>query len=177
MLVSLVVEGGAQQRPAVPAPNDPRALGQAGFKDAGEAARNMERIATMPKPDGFLIRSSPGRADAAGTGSQPAGTGPDAPLDPRSRHAELANSDLAFSGNHLFMGNFNGFNTYDVERPGNRSSGVGGVSGGQGGPVGARQSADHVGGADARRIDAGQGIQEKSAPSGSAASGSSTSPT
>ena len=30
----------------------------------------------------------------------------------------FANSDLAFSGNHLFLGNFHGFNTYDIERPG-----------------------------------------------------------
>ena len=29
----------------------------------------------------------------------------------------FANSDLAFSGNHLFIGNFNGFNTYDIENP------------------------------------------------------------
>src|SRR5207248_3621205 len=28
----------------------------------------------------------------------------------------FANSDLAFSRNHVVMGNFNGFNTYDVDR-------------------------------------------------------------
>src|SRR5205814_5303528 len=29
----------------------------------------------------------------------------------------FANSDLAFSANHLFVGSFHGFNTYDIERP------------------------------------------------------------
>ncbi len=29
----------------------------------------------------------------------------------------FANSDIAFSGNHLFMGSFHGFNIYDVENP------------------------------------------------------------
>src|SRR4029453_2861422 len=29
----------------------------------------------------------------------------------------FANSDLAFSGDHLFIGNFNGFNIYDVANP------------------------------------------------------------
>src|SRR5581483_127253 len=27
------------------------------------------------------------------------------------------NSDLAFSGNHLFVGNYNGINTYDIDSP------------------------------------------------------------
>ena len=29
----------------------------------------------------------------------------------------FANSDLAFAGNYLFMGNFNGFNIYDIQNP------------------------------------------------------------
>ena len=28
------------------------------------------------------------------------------------------NSDLAFSGNHLFVGNYNGINFYDIDNPG-----------------------------------------------------------
>ena len=44
---------------------------------------------------------------------------PDAPPDPRFVNIlNFANSDLAFSGNHLFMGSYHGFNTYDIERPG-----------------------------------------------------------
>jgi hypothetical protein len=33
----------------------------------------------------------------------------------------FANSDLAFQGNHLFQGNFYGFNIYDISNPGNAS--------------------------------------------------------
>ena len=28
----------------------------------------------------------------------------------------FANSDIAFSGTHMFLGNFHGFQTYDIER-------------------------------------------------------------
>ena len=36
---------------------------------------------------------------------------------PRGSGLNFANSDLAFSGQHLFVGNFNGFNIYDIENP------------------------------------------------------------
>src|SRR5206468_12157244 len=49
---------------------------------------------------------------------------PEPPPDPTSPAAVamsnmlgFANSDLAFSGNHVFMGSFHGFTTYDIERP------------------------------------------------------------
>jgi hypothetical protein len=116
--VSLLIPVGAQDRPASTA--DPRVGLKAGLKDAGEAARHMERIATMPKPEGFYDPKQPG-----GTPTPPERDpslpplDPNAPPDPRfANMLGFANSDLAFSGNHLFMGNFNGFNTYDIERPG-----------------------------------------------------------
>jgi len=110
--------GHAQQKPA--APNDPRIGLKPGLRDAGEAARNMERIASLPKPEGFYDPKAP-----AGTVTPPERDpnlpplDPDAPPDPRfANFLSFANSDLAFSGNHLFMGSFHGFNTYDIERPG-----------------------------------------------------------
>ena len=116
MAVGLV--GYAQQKPA--APNDPRVGLKPGLRDAGEAARNMERIATLPKPEGFFDPKQPG-----GTPTPPERDpnlpppDPNAPPDPRfANMLGFANSDLAFSGNHLFMGSFHGFNTYDIERPG-----------------------------------------------------------
>jgi hypothetical protein len=116
--VSLLIPVGAQDRPASTA--DPRVGLKAGLKDAGEAARHMERIATMPKPEGFYDPKQPG-----GMPTPPERDpslpplDPNAPPDPRfANMLGFANSDLAFSGNHLFMGNFNGFNTYDIERPG-----------------------------------------------------------
>ena len=84
--------GGAQDRAPVAAPTDPRVGLKAGFLDAGEAARNMERVATLGKPDSF--------ADPQGTGG-----------------LNFANSDIAFRGDQLFLGNFNGFNLYVIEDP------------------------------------------------------------
>jgi len=40
------------------------------------------------------------------------------PFDPvASNRLGYTNSDLAFTGNHVIVGNYHGFNTYDVERP------------------------------------------------------------
>jgi hypothetical protein len=118
LIAALAVEGHAQQKPA--APNDPRVGLKPGLKDAGEAAKNMEKIASLPKPEGFYDPKQPG-----GTVTPPERDpnlpppDPNAPPDPRfANFLSFANSDLAFSGNHLFMGSFHGFNTYDIERPG-----------------------------------------------------------
>src|SRR2546428_3170718 len=115
VVLFVALDGRAQQRPA--APNDPRVGLKAGLRDAGEAVRNMERIASMPKPEGFFDPKAPG-----GTPTPPERDpnlpppDPNEPPDPRFANTlGFANSDLAFSGTHLFMGNFHGFNTYDVE--------------------------------------------------------------
>ncbi len=39
--------------------NDPRVGLKPGLKDAGQAARNMELIATLPKPEGFFDPKEP----------------------------------------------------------------------------------------------------------------------
>jgi hypothetical protein len=115
--LSLLMQPHAQERPSTA---DPRVGLKPGLRDAGEAARNMERIAALPKPEGFFDPKLP-----AGAPTPPERDpslpplDPNAPPDPRfANMLGFANSDLAFSGNHLFMGNFNGFNTYDIERPG-----------------------------------------------------------
>src|SRR6266849_8254253 len=57
----VVLDGGAQERPAPTATtNDPRVGLKAGLRDAGEAASNLERIASLPKPDGFFDPKAPG---------------------------------------------------------------------------------------------------------------------
>ena len=108
--VVLTIGAGAQQR-------DPRVGLKAGLRDAGEAAKNMERVATLPKPEGFFDPKAPG-----GTPTPPERDpslpppDPNEPPDPRFVNMlGFANSDLAFSGTHLFMGNFHGFNSYDIE--------------------------------------------------------------
>jgi hypothetical protein len=107
----------AQQTPAVPAKNDPRVGLKPGYTNAGEAAKNLEKVATLGKPEGFYDPEAP-----AGTPTPPERDpklpppDPNEPPDPRfANMLGFANSDLAFSGTHAFMGNFHGFNTYDVE--------------------------------------------------------------
>ena len=101
--------------------------------------------------------------------------------DPRAAptRSNFANSDLAFSGEHLFVGNFHGFNTYDIEQP-NKPKLVASVvcPGGQGDVSVHGTSAGHVGRADARphRLRHCRACRTRSAPSASAASASSTSP-
>jgi hypothetical protein len=171
-LLGAVVAGVAQDRPA-PAPatnpnmNDPRVGLKPGYHDAGQAARNMELVASMPKADGFFDPSapagdpwptrgggpgsapasappagappasagptgaSPGGASPGGAspgGAPPAGAPPATPPSGSARGAapaagrgasglNFANSDIAFQRADLFLGNFNGFNAYDIETP------------------------------------------------------------
>jgi len=132
----VVLVGGAQQRPADP--QDPRIGLKAGLFDAGVAARNMELTATLPRPRGFFDPAQPAGepsgperpepAPADGTGAaapaalavpaapaagQPAGPRPGTP--PARGGLDFANSDLAFAGTRMWVGNFHGFNTYDIE--------------------------------------------------------------
>src|SRR5262245_31976103 len=116
-----LVTPAAQQKP------DPRVGLKPGLHDAGEAAWNLERVVNLPKPDGFFDPKAPGGNPA------PPEPDPKAPPDPKnpprdpdapppfdpvaSNRLGFTNSDLAFSGNHAFVGNYHGFNTYDVERP------------------------------------------------------------
>ncbi len=147
---------------------DPRVGLKAGFKDAGEAALHLERIASLPKPDGFFDPKAPvgaptppetppstsstttsgSSSPAAGgaTGGAPAPSEAtrtsDADATPGTTAPETAakaaktngakpapafnpatanrpgftNSDMAFSANRLFVGNYHGVNIYDIER-------------------------------------------------------------
>jgi hypothetical protein len=92
----------AEVRPA-PAPSpapaaeaertDPREGLGAGWLDAEEAAWNMSHLANVPRPDGFFNPEDPG--DGA-----------------------FVNSDLAFQGEYVIVGNYHGFKVYDVSDPG-----------------------------------------------------------
>jgi hypothetical protein len=98
-VVAAVMSARAQDKPPPPptAPpltaaqlNDPRVKLSAGAENAGIAAKHMELVSHLPKPEGF--------------GGISGGLG-------------FANSDFAFQKNTLFLGNFNGFNFYDIEDP------------------------------------------------------------
>jgi hypothetical protein len=122
-----VAVAGAQQKPAA---NDPRIGLKPGLKDPGVAAHNLELVTSLPKPPGFFDPKAPaGEAtepEAPPTATEKPATAPTPPTsgaqaEPANsnRRASLnfANSDLAFKGNQLFIGNFSGFNIYDVANP------------------------------------------------------------
>jgi hypothetical protein len=122
----LVSTSRAQERSSA---RDPRAGLKAGLRDAGEVARNIELISTLPKPPGFVSPDAPAgppvppeRPPAPPTANAEPGT-PATPPQPRPfnpaivNRLSFSNSDLAFRGRHLFAGNYHGFNIYDIEEP------------------------------------------------------------
>ncbi len=140
LVCGVVMLGTAQQK--APDPKDPRIGLKAGLKDAGTAARNMELVSNLGRPEGFYDPKAPagdampperpepvagaaaatpatpatsGAEGAAGANSAPAPAA--APPAFRASALDFANSDLAFAGTHMWVGNFHGFNTYDIENP------------------------------------------------------------
>src|SRR5215472_6478488 len=87
--------------------DDPRIGLKGGLNDAGEAAFGMQRIATLAKPAGFDAVTNTPATPAEG----------DRPAQPARIQYGTTNSDLAFSGNHLFVGNYFGINFYDIDNP------------------------------------------------------------
>jgi hypothetical protein len=132
-VLAAVAVAGAQERAAPAASNDPRVGLKPGLKNAGVAASNMELVRNLPKPPGFFDPKAPAGTPTepetnedetpkptATPGQKPAA--PDAattekPRPGRGSALNFANSDLAFRGHHLFIGNFSGFNIYDIENP------------------------------------------------------------
>ena len=100
--------------------DDPRVGLKAGLYDAGEASFGMQRLASLPKPAGF----APDLASIAAFDALPAPPTPP-PGTPPARGPQTGpranyggtNSDLAFHGTTLFVGNYNGINFYDISNP------------------------------------------------------------
>jgi hypothetical protein len=96
-VVTVPTTPGPQPPQAEPAPTaagarDPRVGLRPGLTDAGEAIHNMRHVAHLPRPAGFH--------------------NPDAPGD-----LNFGNTDMAFRGNDLVLGNFNGFQIFDISNP------------------------------------------------------------
>src|SRR5215469_8609205 len=89
------------------AADDPRIGLKGGLNDAAEAAFGLQKIATLPKPTGFDAVTNSPATPAEG----------DRPAQPARIQYGTTNSDLAFSGNHLFVGNYFGINFYDIDNP------------------------------------------------------------
>jgi hypothetical protein len=94
MILATPAATAAQEAPAWWDPGDPRIGLAAGWMDAESATWNMELVATTPRPAGFYDSDNLGDLN-------------------------LANSDLAFQNDLVFVGNFNGFMIYDVSDPSN----------------------------------------------------------
>jgi hypothetical protein len=109
----LTVDGGAQQ--------DPRVGLKPGLRDAGQVSRHMELVASLPKPQGFFDPKAPAGPEvppeSPSANSRDTTVSGESSPTRRPLGLNFANSDLAFSGTLVFVGNFNGFNTYDIETP------------------------------------------------------------
>jgi hypothetical protein len=125
----------AQQNPFAPQPapplpagmmgsdvNDPRAKLSPGMYDAGEAAVGLKHLMLLKKPDAFeLGATDPNDPKVNKTLTTVLGI-----ADPAKTPGAIklvlaglgfANSDMAFQGNRLFLGNFYGMNIYDISNP------------------------------------------------------------
>jgi uncharacterized protein (DUF305 family) len=103
--------------------DDPRSSLKPGFRDAGQAIRNLSLVASLPKPAGFFDPDNPGDIP------------PEKPKDPkearekvdlskprirgqeagRSPLLDFAQTDMAFQGDLLAVGNYHGFNLYRLQ--------------------------------------------------------------
>ncbi len=100
VLVAAPFEASAQDQPPTITPDpawnwdtsDPRIGLSAGLDNAGQAARNVRLLSHTPLTEAFVTTA------ASGGGS-------------------VRNTDFAFQGDLAFMGNYGGFNVYDVKNP------------------------------------------------------------
>jgi hypothetical protein len=101
--------------------DDPRAKLSPGLYDAGEAAMGIKHLMLLKKPDAFQlgtnnpddprVQKTLGQLGVADTSQMPK------PFQLVFAQLAFANSDLAFQGNRLFMGNFYGVSIYDISDP------------------------------------------------------------
>jgi len=94
---------------------DPRTTLSAGFRDAGQAASNMELIASLPKPTGFFDPANPEGLPPRLPSADQDGDAREGTADQISRRApflNFANTDMAFSGDLLAVGNYHGIQLY-----------------------------------------------------------------
>ena len=123
--------------------SDPRATLTAGFRDAGEAISGLRLLAAMPKPAGFFDPKNPAdlappkpkkndkddadakdakdgdavnaKADAPDSADPKRGDEEDkTEFSERSPLLDFANTDMAFSGDTMVVGNYHGFNIYKL---------------------------------------------------------------
>jgi hypothetical protein len=99
-------------------PNDPRVGLKGGITDAAIAQSGMKLVLNIPKPTGFAVGTTPQEAaPPVATPQFPAPAPGAPPRPPRALALGSTNSDLAFEGQYVIVGNYNGFNIYDASNP------------------------------------------------------------
>ena len=104
---------------------DPRAALEAGFENAGQAIKNLELVASLPKPPGFFDPENPAglppqspEADAADEDADAESEENTSGEDERAPLLSFANTDLAFAGDVMVAGNYHGYNIYRLKSDG-----------------------------------------------------------
>ncbi|KAA5805074.1 hypothetical protein F1654_03530 [Alkalicaulis satelles] len=121
-VIALALAGAAHaQQPRSFEPDVRTHLG-AGLHDAEQAAWNLELEHAIAPPPGFFDPDalfSPRRFMEETRAAEEADEDDEeAPAGPRFTPLALANTDLAFAGGRVFVGNYNGFNVYDANGEG-----------------------------------------------------------
>src|SRR5690348_807073 len=101
--------------------SDPRANLAAGLYDAGEKAWGMKHLVLIKKPESFQLGTVDPNDPKVQAMLKSFGIA-DTSKIPKEVQVGIAqgtftNSDLAFQGNHVFVGNYYGINIYDVADP------------------------------------------------------------
>ncbi|MBU1384683.1 MAG: DUF305 domain-containing protein [Alphaproteobacteria bacterium] len=94
---------------------DPRSTLKGDFRDAEQAAENMTLVASLPKPAGFFDPQNPAGLPPVAPAADDDGDarpGAGGQVGRRSPFLSFSNTDMAFSGDLLAVGNYHGFNLY-----------------------------------------------------------------
>ena len=102
---------------------DPRAGLEPGFKDAGQAIKNMQLLAALDKPAGFFDPDNPAgippqTPDDFEERIDDGQSNTDTEWDDRSPLLSFSNTDMAFAGDVMVAGSYHGFNVYKLEDDG-----------------------------------------------------------
>ncbi|MFZ1700189.1 MAG: hypothetical protein WBO10_10040 [Pyrinomonadaceae bacterium] len=126
LVAGAFAQGALEKAPPLPAgmkgssANDPRAKLPAGLFDAGETSFGINHLMLLKKPGAFDLGIDPNSPQVS-KALVAMGIPPGAPIPPAIKMPiaglAFANSDMAFKGNYVFLGNFYGMNIYDISDP------------------------------------------------------------
>jgi hypothetical protein len=100
--------------------DDPRVNLSAGLFHADEAVKNLEKITSLQKPDGFF---DPNNLTEEGTEETEEDDGKTKTVEDKARNSRypmlsFSNTDMAFSQDLLVAGSYHGFNIYSLKNAG-----------------------------------------------------------